>query len=179
MHLVKCFEFLFSHPHCEHLFDTFSSHRDNFELHPHQPYTCLVTNVWKVLGYFAMALSYPSHQIESKCAAGTIFFSLKNLFASRLPQQSSSSACGDPVILLPPISIHTCSCGKVLVINSPVLCAALSTFFASYLTLMLMRSFRLQSFHFFESSACDCTYLYLTGKFCVATRFLNTQRRSA
>ncbi len=77
MHLVKCFEFLFLHPHYWHLFDTFSSHRDNFELHPHQPDTCLVTNVQKVLEYFAMALSYPSHQIESKCVAGTIFFSLK------------------------------------------------------------------------------------------------------
>ena len=105
--------------------------------------------------------------------------SLKNLFAVARPQNSSSSALGDPVIFLPPISIHNSSFGKVLSINSPVLWAALIAFLARASTFMLIHSFSEQSHHFFKSSACDCTYLYLTVKDCVEIRFFKTRRRSA
>jgi hypothetical protein len=40
--------------------------------------------------------------------------SWKKFFAVDCPQYSLSLALGDPVILLPPISIHTSSLGKLL-----------------------------------------------------------------
>ncbi len=116
------------------------------------PYLEYVRNVF---GYPVIAFSYPSHHTESKYIAGTIFFSLKNLFAGDRPQNSSSSALGEPVIFLPPIFIQTSSFGKVLSINSPVLCAALIAFFARVSTLMLICSFKVQSRHFFKLSAWD------------------------
>ena len=155
VHRVKCFEFSCSHPHWGHLLSTPFSHSDSFELQPHHPDTCFVTNVRNVFGYPAIAFSYPSHHTESKCTARTIFFSLKNFFAIDRPQNSSSSALGEPVIFLPPISIQTSSFGKVLSINSPVLCAALIAFFARVSTLMLIRSFKVQSRHFFKLSVWD------------------------
>ncbi len=155
VHRVRCFEFSCSHPHWGHLLSTPFSHSDSLELQPHHPDTCFVTNVWNVFGYPAIAFSYPSHQTESKCAAGTILFSLKNFFAVDCPQNSSSLALGEPVIFLPPISIHTSSFGKVLLINSPVLLAALMDFLARASTLMLILSFKVQSCHFFELSAWD------------------------
>ena len=94
--------------------ETFS-HSNNLELQRHHPDTCFVTNVQNVFGYPAiLAFSYPSHQIESKCATRTIFFLWKNLFAVARSQYSSSLDLSDPVIFLPPISIHTTSFGKVL-----------------------------------------------------------------
>ncbi len=50
LHLVRCFEFLCSHPHCGHLLMMLSSHNDSFELHPHQPDTCVVINERNVFG---------------------------------------------------------------------------------------------------------------------------------
>ena len=179
VHRVRCFEVSCSHPHWGHLSSTPFSHNDNLELHPHQPDTCFVTKVWNVFGYPSIAFSYPSHHTESKCSARTIFFSWKNFFAVARPQNSSSSALGDPVIFLQPISIHTSSFGNVLSINSPVLWAALIDFLARASIFILIRSFSEQSCHFFESSACDCMYLYLTVKDWFETRFLKTRRRSA
>ena len=57
VHLVRCFDVSFLHPHCGHLLMTVSSHRDSLELHPHHPDTCIVVNVRKGLGYPDMALS--------------------------------------------------------------------------------------------------------------------------
>ena len=155
VHRVRCFEFSCLHPHWGHLLLTPFSHSENLELQPHHPDTCFVTNVRNVFGYPAIAFLYPSHHIESKCTARTIFFSWKNYFAVNCPHKSSSSALGDQVILLPPISIQTSLLGKVLFINSLVLCAALMDFFASASTLMLFCSCRVQSCHFFESYAWD------------------------
>ena len=179
VHRVRCFEVSWLHPHWGHLSSTFFSHNDILELHPHHPDTCFVTNVRNVFGYPAIAFSYPSHHTESKYSARTIFFSWKNFFAVAHPQNSSSSVLGDPVIFLPPISIHISSFGKVLSIYSPVLWAALSDFFARASTFILIRSFSEQSRHFLESSACDCTYLYFTVKDWFDIRFLKTRRRSA
>ncbi len=48
VHWVRCLEFSCLHPHWGHLLWTLSSQSNNFELHPHQPDTCFVTNVRKV-----------------------------------------------------------------------------------------------------------------------------------
>jgi hypothetical protein len=44
---------------------------------------------------------------------------------------------------------------------------------------MLIHSFSVQFCHFFVLSACDCTYLNLTGKGCIEMSYLNMQRASA
>jgi len=153
VHRVRCFEVSCSHPNWGHLSSTPFSHNYNLELHPHHPDTCFVRKVWNVFGYPAIAFSYPSHHTESKCSTRTIFFLWKNFFAVDHPQNSSSSALGDPVIFLPPISIHNSSFGIVLCIYSPVLWAALMDFLARASTFMLICSFSEQSRHFLESSA--------------------------
>ena len=66
VHLVRCFDVTFSHPHCGHLLMTVSSHSDNLKLHPHHPDTCFVMNIQKGVGYSDMALSQPGHHMESK-----------------------------------------------------------------------------------------------------------------
>ena len=148
VHGVRFFEVSCSYPHWGHLSLTPFSHNDNLELHPHHPDTCFVTKVRNVFGYPAIAFLYPSHHTEWKCSTRTIFFSWKNFFAVDRPQNSSSSALGDPIIFLPPISIHNSSFGNVLFIHSSVLWAALMDFLARASTFMLIHSFSEQSCHF-------------------------------
>jgi hypothetical protein len=97
LHHVRCFEFSCLHPHGGHLLTMSSSERDSFELQPHQPETCLVMKVRKVLGYPEMARSYPLHHTVSKWADKTIPFLLKNLLVVKWPQDSSNSKQGVPL----------------------------------------------------------------------------------
>ncbi len=156
-----------------------SSQRDNFELHPYHPDTCFVRNVQNVLGYLEIARSYPDHQTESKCIDKTICFLWKNCLAAAQPQYSSSSEQSEPVAFFFTIVIHICLFGKVPSMNSLENRAAFSAFFAKLSTFMLICSLRVQSFHFFVSSVCDCTYLNMTWNGCTDTRCLNMQSTSA
>jgi hypothetical protein len=97
MHCVRCFEFSFSHPHCGHLFTKFLSHSDNFELQPHQPETCLVTNVWNILGYPAIPCLYPAHQIELNCVAILFSFHEKTFSQLHNPRSLPVPILGTPI----------------------------------------------------------------------------------
>ncbi len=156
-----------------------SSQRDNFELHSHHPDTSFVINVQNILGYSKIARSYPDHQTESKCIDKTICFSWKNYLAAARPQYSSSSEQSKPVAFFFPIVIHICLFGKVPSMNSLENRAAFSAFFAKLSTFRLICFLRVQSFYFFVSLACDCTYLNMTQNGCTDTRCLNMQSTSA